>query len=74
VKKTVLLSILVVAVQLAVGVIAEAQQAAKVSRIGFLNAGSTSDSATGIEAFHLGLREPGYVEGKNIVVQWRSAI
>jgi putative ABC transport system substrate-binding protein len=72
-KKVVLLSILVVVVQLAVGVIAEAQQPTKVSRIGYLIAASLSAASARIEAFRQGLRELGYVEGKNIVIEWRSA-
>jgi putative ABC transport system substrate-binding protein len=72
-KKAAVLSILVVAVQLAVGVSAEAQQPAKVSRIGFLTANSPSDLAARVEAFRGGLRELGYVEGKNIVIEYRYA-
>ena len=50
---------------------AEAQQAKKVPRIGYL--GGTSGSAVGgrTEAFRQGLRELGYVEGKNIVIEYR---
>jgi putative ABC transport system substrate-binding protein len=47
---------------------AEAQQPMKIPRIGFL--GSVS-SSTRVEAFRQGLRELGYVEGKNIVIEWR---
>jgi len=53
--------------------IAEAQQAKKVSRIGFLSATSPSAIAARVEAFRQGLRELGYVEGKNIVIEWRYA-
>jgi putative ABC transport system substrate-binding protein len=42
----------------------EAQQQAKVSRIGFLGSTSRSSNPTGIEAFRQGLRDLGYVEGK----------
>ena len=52
---------------------AEAQQPRKVSRIGFLIAASPSSIAARIEAFRQGLRELGYVEGKNIVIEWRYA-
>jgi putative ABC transport system substrate-binding protein len=52
---------------------AEAQQAKKVPRIGFLGFTSLSAIAARIEAFRQGLREFGYVEGKNIVVEYRSA-
>jgi putative tryptophan/tyrosine transport system substrate-binding protein len=52
---------------------AEAQQATKIPRIGFLGFTSLSAIAARIEAFQQGLREFGYVEGKNIVVEYRSA-
>jgi putative tryptophan/tyrosine transport system substrate-binding protein len=53
---------------------AEAQQpAGRVSRIGFLIGSSPSANAARIEAFRQGLRELGYVEGKNIVIEWRHA-
>ena len=51
----------------------EAQQPTKVPRIGFLTAASPSAIAARIEAFRQGLRELGYVEGKNIVIEWRYA-
>ena len=51
----------------------EAQQPAKVPRIGYLTAASLSDIAARTEAFRQGLRELGYVEGKNIVIEWRDA-
>ena len=47
---------------------AEAQQAAKVPRIGYLAGGSLSSISNRAEAFRQGLRELGYVEGKNIVI------
>ena len=50
------------------GAVAQAQQPANIPRIGYL--GSTSVSAR-TEAFRQGLRELGYVEGKNIVIEWR---
>jgi putative ABC transport system substrate-binding protein len=51
---------------------AQAQQATKVPRIGYLT--GTNLSASGRqEAFRQGLRDLGYVEGKNIVIEWRSA-
>jgi putative ABC transport system substrate-binding protein len=53
--------------------LAEAQQTTKVPRIGFLSATSLSAIAGRTEAFRQGLRELGYVEGKNIVIEWRSA-
>jgi putative ABC transport system substrate-binding protein len=51
---------------------AAAQQPTKIHRIGYLNAASLSVTARRAEAFQQGLRELGYVEGKNIVIEWRS--
>jgi putative ABC transport system substrate-binding protein len=72
-KKTVVPSILVAVVLVAVTVIAEAQQPKKVPQIGFLSTVSPSTISDRIEAFRQGLRELGYVEGKNIVIEWRYA-
>src|SRR4030095_14998587 len=72
-KKAAVPSILVVMVLLALGVIAEAQQPKKVPRIGYLVISSFSGSESRAEAFRQGLRELGYVEGKNIIIEWRSA-
>ena len=52
---------------------AEAQQPTKVFRIGFLNVGSPTTSPARQEVFRQGLRDLGYVEGKNIVIDWRYA-
>ena len=52
---------------------AEAQQPTKVPRIGYLMRCSLSTVVDRIEAFRQGLRELGYVEGKNIVIEWRYA-
>jgi ABC-type uncharacterized transport system substrate-binding protein len=52
---------------------AEAQQPKKVARIGFVSAVSLSSIPARIEAFRQGLHELGYIEGKNIVIEWRSA-
>src|SRR6266542_7138775 len=57
----------------ACAVIAEAQQPKKAPRIGFLIGTSLSAASARVEAFRQGLRELGYVEGKNIVIEWRSA-
>jgi putative ABC transport system substrate-binding protein len=50
---------------------AQAQQPKKIPRIGYLGGASPSANAARIEAFRQGLRELGYVEGKNIVIEWR---
>ena len=52
---------------------AEAQQPAKISRIGFLSTTSPANVPTRLEAFRQGLRDLGYVEGKNIVIEYRYA-
>jgi ABC-type uncharacterized transport system substrate-binding protein len=52
---------------------ARAQQATKIFRIGFLGATSASSWASRVEAFRLGLRDLGYVEGKNILIEFRWA-
>jgi putative ABC transport system substrate-binding protein len=50
---------------------AEAQQPGKVFRIGFLRLDSVSPESSA--AFRQGLRELGYVEGKNLIIQYPSA-
>jgi len=52
---------------------AEAQQAATPPRIGYLTNESLSATSARGEAFRQGLRELGYVEGKTLVIEWRSA-
>ena len=61
------------ALLLALSVPVNAQQPTKVPRMGYLNASSPSTNPARIEAFRRGLRELGYVEGKNIVIEYRSA-
>jgi putative tryptophan/tyrosine transport system substrate-binding protein len=55
------------------GVKAQAQQPTKVHRVGFLTANDFSALAARIEALRQGLRELGYVEAKNIVIEYRYA-
>jgi putative ABC transport system substrate-binding protein len=52
---------------------ADAQQPTKVPRIGFLSGTSRSPISARVEAFRQGLSELGYVEGKNIVIEYRFA-
>jgi ABC-type uncharacterized transport system substrate-binding protein len=53
---------------------AEAQQPGKFPRIGFLSAsGDPSSSSRNIEAFRQSLLSAGYVEGKNILIEYRNA-
>ena len=68
-----ILSILLVIAVMGVGAMAQAQQPHRVPRIGFLIASSRSVNAARYEMFGQGLRELGYEEGKNIVIEWRSA-
>ena len=51
----------------------QAQPAAHVPRLGLLIPSSFAAAASRIEAFRQGMRELGYVEGKNIVIEWRYA-
>ena len=57
----------------ACGAIVEAQQPGKLYRIGYLTGNPRAANSERIEAFRQGLRELGYIEGKNIVIEWRSA-
>ncbi len=66
--KTILLMISFV---LATYQFAEAQQATKVPHIGYLEGGPLSAHTSRMEAFRQGLRELGYEEGKNILIEWR---
>jgi ABC-type uncharacterized transport system substrate-binding protein len=52
---------------------ADAQQRKNTPRIGFLSVGTASAMATRVEAFRRGLRGQGYVEGQDIVVEYRYA-
>jgi putative ABC transport system substrate-binding protein len=72
-KKAAVPLILVVVVLFALEAIAEAQQPKKVPHIGYLVLNTLSSQVARMEAFRQGLRELGYVEGKNIVIDWRSA-
>jgi putative tryptophan/tyrosine transport system substrate-binding protein len=62
-------------VVLAAPLAAEAQQAGKVARIGYLALGPLASPETRVtlEGFRQGLRERGYVDGQNIVIAYRSA-
>ncbi len=57
---------------LAAPLAAEAQQAAKVARIGFL-AVNLAPNPHLLEAFRQGLRDLGYIEGRNVVIEYRDA-
>jgi len=49
----------------------EAQQPKKIARIGYLAAVSSAADAPRLEAFRQGLRELGYVEGQNVIIEFR---
>jgi putative ABC transport system substrate-binding protein len=72
-KRAVPLSILVAVMLLAVAVLAEAQQAGKVFRIGFLGSSTASGSAVHVKAFLQELSKLGWIEGKNLAIEYRFA-
>jgi putative ABC transport system substrate-binding protein len=53
--------------------VARAQQSTKLARIGWLNLGPASAWSSRVEALRAGLRDLGWVEGKNIVIEFRWA-
>jgi putative tryptophan/tyrosine transport system substrate-binding protein len=53
--------------------VAHAQQQAKIARLGYLGFGTPAASANRVEALRAGLRDLGYVEGKNLVIEFRWA-
>src|SRR5262249_52229849 len=66
-------SILVAVVILAVAGLAEAQQPKKVPRIGYLDVSTASGSAVLLDAFRQELNTLGWMEGKNITIEYRFA-
>jgi putative ABC transport system substrate-binding protein len=68
-----LIYLLLVIAMMVVGAVVQAQQPTKVARIGLLVAVSPSAAAARTEAFRQGLRELGYVDAKNIVIESRYA-
>jgi len=63
------LSVIALALVVA-GAVVQAQQPTKIPRIGYL--GGAAPVSARREAFRQGLRDLGYVEGKNIIIEWRS--
>jgi putative tryptophan/tyrosine transport system substrate-binding protein len=63
------------AVLLAAPLAAEGQRAGKVYRIGYLSGGSAANPAfkRNLQSFHQGLRDLGYVEGRDFVMEYRLA-
>jgi hypothetical protein len=73
-KRAALPSILVAVVLLALGVTAEAQQPIKTPRIGYISGpGDASNPGPYVEALRQGLRDLGYVESKNFIIEYRGA-
>src|SRR5262245_58564558 len=69
--RTISVCLLIAALLLTVAIV-EAQHA-KIPRIGYLDGPTRDAMSARIETFRQGLRELGYIEGKNIVIEWRYA-
>jgi putative ABC transport system substrate-binding protein len=52
---------------------AQAQQTKKVPRMGFLGGNSPTVISARVDAFRQGLRDLGYIEGENILAEYRLA-
>ena len=72
-EKNLIFAFAITAILVALCSHAAAEPPAKVYRIGYLQAPPPSAVASRTEAFRQGLRALGYIEGKNIVVEWRFA-
>src|ERR1051325_2378856 len=68
-----ILSWLLITVSLTIFSPTQAQQPAKISRIGLLNTNFSEAFTARTEGFRHGLRELGYIEGKNILIEYRYA-
>jgi putative ABC transport system substrate-binding protein len=68
-----LCSVTLCALLLALCASAGAQQPTKIPRVGYLTVASLSAITNRTDAFRRGLRDLGYLEGKNIVIEWRTA-
>ena len=67
------IALLLVGIILGITHLADAEQANKVPRIGILVGGSASSDSARINALRQGLRELGYIENKNIGIEYRYA-
>lgn len=65
--------IVVLTMLAAPSLVADAQPAGNVPRVAYLNASSAASATWAVKAFRLGLRELGYIEGQNILVEFRWA-
>ena len=72
-KKAAMPSILVAVTLLALGVIADAQQAGKAARIGYLDSGTAAGSAELLDAFRKRMTQFNWIEGKNLTIEYRYA-
>ena len=70
-RKARVVSILFRVVLLAVAATSEAQQTGKIFRIGFLDPSTASGSAGLVDAFRQEMRKLGWIEGKNITIEYR---
>ena len=71
-KRRIVIRLLTTVLLIAVS-FAQAQQPTKVTRLGILIASSPSTEKSRIDSFLQGMRELGYVEGKNLFIEWRYA-
>src|SRR5262249_32147905 len=67
------LSRLLVVIAVALSTLAQAQQSKKVSRIGYLSGTSSSALSARAASFEQGLHSLGYIEGRNVVIEYRYA-
>ena len=67
------LTLLFILITLFAPLVAEAQQPAKVPRIGFLGNSTAALEANLVEPFREGLRDLGYVEGRDVLIEYRWA-
>ena len=72
-KKAAALSIPVAVILLAVGVIAEAQHAGRLARIGFLDTSNASGQAVVVDVLRQELSKLGWIDGKSITIEYRFA-
>src|SRR6266542_2845058 len=72
-KHTIVLLVAVFVILATGGVRAEAQQTGKIFHIGFLDASNASGSAVLVDAFRQELSKLGWIEGKNITIEYRFA-